>query len=113
MKKKKFVGLTALLPLALFNVTALPVHAEVTDFQEADTSTEESSAECEVIYKSTYDFSEEFQSIQNLMLLLLVMKASMMENHMESLLTVRLREQPFCIVQMEKLIRQRNLNTRM
>ena len=59
MKKKKFVGLTALLPLALFNVTALPVYAEVTDFQEADTSTEESSAECEVIYKSTYDFSEE------------------------------------------------------
>lgn len=59
MKKKKFVGLTALLPMALFNVTALPVHAEVTDFQEADTSTEESSAECEVIYKSTYDFSEE------------------------------------------------------
>ncbi|MCI8324792.1 MAG: sortase B protein-sorting domain-containing protein [Lachnospiraceae bacterium] len=59
MKKKKFVGLTALLPMALFNVTALPVHAEVTDFQEADTSTEESSAECEVIYKSTYDFTEE------------------------------------------------------
>ena len=59
MKKKKFVGLTALLPMALINVTALPVHAEVTDFQEADTSTEESSAECEVIYKSTYDFSEE------------------------------------------------------
>ena len=59
MKKKKFVGLTALLPLALFNGTALPVYAEVTDFQEADTSTEESSAECEVIYKSTYDFSEE------------------------------------------------------
>ena len=45
--------------MALFNVTALPVHAEVTDFQEADTSTEESSAECEVIYKSTYDFTEE------------------------------------------------------
>ena len=59
MKKKKFVGLKALLPLALFNVTALPVYAGVTDFQEADTSTEESSAECEVIYKSTYDFSEE------------------------------------------------------
>lgn len=59
MKKKKFVGLTALLPLALFNVTALPVHAEVTDFQEADTSTDKTSAACEVIYKSTYDFSEE------------------------------------------------------
>lgn len=59
MKKKKFVGLTALFPLALFNVTALPVHAEVTDFQEADTSTDKTSASCEVIYKSTYDFSED------------------------------------------------------
>lgn len=59
MKKKKFVGLTALLPLALFNVTALPVHAEVIDFQEADTSADKTSAACEVIYKSTYDFSEE------------------------------------------------------
>ena len=59
MKKKKFVGLTALLPMALINVTALPVHAEVIDFQEADTSAEETSAACEVIYKSTYDFSEE------------------------------------------------------
>lgn len=59
MKKKKFVGLTALLPLALSNVTALPVYAEVTDFQTVDTSIEETSAECEVIYKSTYDFSEE------------------------------------------------------
>lgn len=59
MKKKKFVGLTALLPMALFNVTALPVHAEVIDFQEADTSADKTSAACEVIYKSTYDFSEE------------------------------------------------------
>lgn len=59
MKKKKFVGLTALLPLALFDFVSLPVHAEVTDFQTVDTSIEETSAECEVIYKSTYDFSEE------------------------------------------------------
>lgn len=59
MKKKKFVGLTALLPMALINVTALPVHAEVIDFQEADTSADKTSAACEVIYKSTYDFSEE------------------------------------------------------
>ena len=59
MKKKKFVGLTALLPLALFHFVSLPVYAEVTDFQTVDTSTEETSAECEVIYKSTYDFSEE------------------------------------------------------
>lgn len=59
MKKKKFVGLTALLPLALVYVTTLPVYAEVTDFQTVDTSTEQTSVECQVIYKSTYDFSEE------------------------------------------------------
>lgn len=59
MKKKKFVGLTALLPLALFHFVSLPVYAEVTDFQTVDTSIEETSAECEVIYKSTYDFTEE------------------------------------------------------
>ena len=59
MKKKKFVGLTALLPLALFHFVSLPVYAEVTDFQTVDTSIEETSAECEVIYKSTYAFSEE------------------------------------------------------
>ena len=59
MKKKKFVGLTALLPLALFDFVSLPVYAEVTDVQTVDTSIEETSAECEVIYKSTYDFSEE------------------------------------------------------
>lgn len=45
--------------MALINVTALPVHAEVIDFQEADTSADKTSAACEVIYKSTYDFSEE------------------------------------------------------
>lgn len=59
MKKKKIVGLTALLPFALFHVTTLPVYAEVTDFQTVDTSTEQTSVECQVIYKSTYDFSEE------------------------------------------------------
>lgn len=59
MKKKKFVGISALLPLVLCNFAALPVHAEVTGSQTVDTSTEETSAECQVIYKSTYDFSEE------------------------------------------------------
>lgn len=59
MKKKKFVGLTALLPLALFHFASLPVYAEVTELQTVDTSAEETSAACEVIYKSTYDFSEE------------------------------------------------------
>lgn len=59
MKKKRCVGIAALFPLVLSNFTALPVYAEVTDSQKADTSTEETSAECQVIYKSTYDFSEE------------------------------------------------------
>lgn len=59
MKKKKYVGIIALLPLALCSLTALPVSAEVTDCQEVDTGGEETSAECQVIYKSTYDFSEE------------------------------------------------------
>ncbi len=43
MKKKKYVGIAALLPLALFKLTALPVSAEVTGYQEADTSTGETS----------------------------------------------------------------------
>lgn len=59
MKKKKFVEISALLPLALCNFTTLPVYAEVTDLQTIDTGAEETSAECQVIYKSTYDFSEE------------------------------------------------------
>lgn len=59
MKKKKFVGILALLPLVLCNFATLPVHAEVTDSQTVDTSAEETSVECQVIYKSTYDFSEE------------------------------------------------------
>lgn len=59
MKRSKFIGITALMPLVLSNVAAMPAYAEVTNIQEADTSTEMTSAECEVIYKSTYDFSEE------------------------------------------------------
>lgn len=59
MKRNRFIGIAALMPLVLSNFAVLPVHAEVTDFQTVDTSTEETSAECEVIYKSTYDFSEE------------------------------------------------------
>ena len=59
MKKNKFVGTAALLLFAMFNSTILPVYADVTDFQTADTSAEETNVECQVIYKSTYDFSEE------------------------------------------------------
>lgn len=65
MKKKKFVGISALLPLILCNFETLPVHAEVTDSQTVDTSTEETSVECQVIYKSTYDFSEEKFGLSN------------------------------------------------
>ena len=58
MKKKKFVGIMALLPI-LFEFATLPVYADVTDVQTINTGTEETSAECQVIYKSTYEFSEE------------------------------------------------------
>lgn len=58
MKKKKFMGIMALLSFILCNIT-IPVYAEVTDYQGADIGEEETSAECQVIYKSTYDFSEE------------------------------------------------------
>lgn len=60
MKKKRFVGILALIPLALCNLT-FPVYAEVTEYQEAeiDIEAEETSAECQVLYQSTYDFSEE------------------------------------------------------
>lgn len=66
MKKKRFVGMAALLPFAFFQVTELNVHAEVADFQTADTSAEETSAECQVIYRSTYDFSEEIPKYSEL-----------------------------------------------
>lgn len=60
MKKKTFMGITALLPLVLCDSAAMPVYAEVTDYQDVDTGiNDEGSAECEVIYKSTYGFSEE------------------------------------------------------
>ena len=58
MKKKKFVGIMALLPF-LFEFATLPVYADVTDMQTINTGAEETSAECQVIYKSTYEFSEE------------------------------------------------------
>lgn len=59
MKKKKFVGIMALFSLVFLNLTSLSAYAKVTDYQMADTGVEETSAECQVIYKSTYDFSEE------------------------------------------------------
>lgn len=58
MKKKKFTGITALLPLILFDLAAMPVSAEVTDYQETGAGLEETKDECQVIYKSIYDFSE-------------------------------------------------------
>lgn len=67
MKKKKIVGIAALLPFVLCNLTALPVHAEITDYQNVDMSTgDNTSADCKVIYKTTYDFSEEIPKYPNL-----------------------------------------------
>ena len=61
MKKKKFAGTAALVLFVITQPAVIPVSAEVIEYQQADTDTgaEETSAECQVIYKSTYDFSEE------------------------------------------------------
>lgn len=60
MKKKKYMSLTAaLIPLLALNFTVIPVYADVGEYQEVDASQEETSAECQVIYKRKYDFSEE------------------------------------------------------
>lgn len=60
MKKKKYMSLTAaLIPLLALNFTVIPVYADVGEYQEVDASQEETSAECQVIYKGKYDFSEE------------------------------------------------------
>lgn len=60
MKKKKYMSLTAaLIPLLALNFSAMPVFADAGEYQEVDASQEETSAECQVIYKGKYDFSEE------------------------------------------------------
>lgn len=58
MKKKKFAGIVALMPFVMHQLAVIPVSAEAIEYQQADTGTEETSAECQVVYKSTYDFSE-------------------------------------------------------
>ncbi|GFI16696.1 hypothetical protein IMSAG249_01463 [Lachnospiraceae bacterium] len=58
MKKKKFAGIVALMPFVMHQLAVIPASAEVIEYQQADTGTEETSAECQVVYKSTYDFSE-------------------------------------------------------
>lgn len=59
MKRYKNINILILTLLTLFHFTSIPVFADVTEYQNTNTNMEESSAECEVIYKTTYDFSEE------------------------------------------------------
>lgn len=56
--KKKNTGIAALILLAMLQPAVLPVSAGVTEYQEAETDGEETSVKCQVVYKSTYDFSE-------------------------------------------------------
>ena len=58
MKRYKCKNMTALILLSMLGLTAMPVYADVAEFQEPVTGMGESSAECEVVYKETYDFSE-------------------------------------------------------
>lgn len=59
MKIKKTIHKIACTFLAFwFGSVLLPVYATVAEYQYPDTSLTESSADCDVIYKTTYDFSE-------------------------------------------------------
>lgn len=60
MKISQTINMTACAFLAfLLGSVPLSVYASVAEFQYPDTSMEESSADCNVIYKTTYDFSED------------------------------------------------------
>lgn len=60
MKKRKPTGVAALILLALSNPVTVSASANVTDYQETNMSQGDTiSADCEVIYKTTYDFSQE------------------------------------------------------
>lgn len=58
MRKNKYINLMALFILVLPILSPMPTYAGVTEYQKPNTDMEESSMECEVIYKTTYDFSE-------------------------------------------------------
>lgn len=57
---KGYKNILILTLLTLFHFTSIPVFADVTEYQNPNINMEESSAECEVIYKTTYDLSEDF-----------------------------------------------------
>ena len=59
MKKCKSAGVAALVLMALSDPAIISVSANITDYQETYIDTGDTvSADCEVIYKTTYDFSE-------------------------------------------------------
>lgn len=59
MKKNKNRNMiTCILLASIAGCTLLPVYATVAEYQSPDTGMEESSADCDVIYKTTYDFSD-------------------------------------------------------
>lgn len=57
MKKNRNMITCALLA-SLFGCTVLPVCAAVAEYQSPDTGMGEYSADCDVVYKTTYDFSD-------------------------------------------------------
>ena len=59
MKKNKNKNMiTCILLASLLGRTILPVCATVAEYQSPDTDMEEYSADCDVVYKTTYDFSD-------------------------------------------------------
>lgn len=58
MKKDKITSATALILLSSLPFSQMPVYAAVEGQQSFEASLEEFSAECEVLYKAPYEFSE-------------------------------------------------------
>lgn len=65
MKKYRLINTAALIGIVSANLVMQPVCAGATEYQNADTDMEISSADCEVIYKTTYDFSQTIPKYPN------------------------------------------------
>lgn len=66
MKTYKKTSILILTLLAIIQSTSISAFADVTEYQNPNMTTEESNAECEVIYKTTYEFSEEIPKYPDL-----------------------------------------------
>lgn len=59
MKACKLINLLPCILVAWMSIAPSPIYASVTEYQSPDVDAKEYSADCNVIYKQTYDFSED------------------------------------------------------